>query len=67
MARAILMLCFLVSPLLLGGSAVAQVPPHYPGTICFTPQFWCWLQYAQHPGSTCFCMTQYGPIRGVAG
>lgn len=22
--------------------AVAQVPPHEPGTICFTKKFWCW-------------------------
>lgn len=45
----------------------AQVPPHYPGTICFTPQFWCWLPAPVYPGSRCFCQTPYGPIWGVAG
>ena len=26
-----------------------QVPPHVPGTICFTPSFWCWAQWPGPP------------------
>lgn len=28
-------------------ATLAQVPPHALGSICFTPQFWCW---ANPPG-----------------
>ena len=53
--------------LVLGSAApaMAQVPPHAPGTICSTPAFWCWAQPAGPPGATCFCPTPQGPVRGV--
>jgi hypothetical protein len=46
---------------------VAQVPPHYPGTICFTPTFWCWAPQAGPPGIACACPTPYGWIGGRLG
>ena len=61
------LLLFLLPTVLVGGSAAAQVPPHQPGTICFTPKFWCWMQRPMIKGQTCYCMTQSGPVRGVAG
>ena len=45
----------------------AQVPPHQPGTICFTPSFWCWMQFPGIPGQSCYCMTQWGPAGGIIG
>lgn len=45
------LLCIALSP----RSAVAQVPPHMPGTICFTPNFWCWAQFPGPPGTYCEC------------
>lgn len=42
----------------------AQVPQHYPGTICFTPQFWCYAQPPGPPGTACVCLTPYGPVGG---
>lgn len=65
--RTILVVAFCWLTILPLGPAVAQVPPHHPGTICFTPQFWCWMQYPLLPGQVCFCPTPYGPIRGTAG
>jgi hypothetical protein len=53
--------------LALCGSAAAQVPPHQPGTMCFTPQFWCWMQNVGVPGQICYCPTTYGPVQGVIG
>jgi hypothetical protein len=47
------------------GPAIAQVPPHTPGTICATPNFWCWAQPPGPPGATCFCPTPQGSVRGV--
>ena len=47
-------------------AAQAQVPPHQPGTICFTQNFWCWLAYPQYPGSPCACPSPYGRVPGVA-
>ncbi len=35
--------------------AAAQVPPHMPGTICLTPQFWCWAEKPGTPGTRCTC------------
>ncbi len=45
----------------------AQVPPHPPGTVCYTPQFWCWMQAPAYPGTVCFCPSPYGLVRGVVG
>ena len=47
--------------------AEAQVPPHYPGTICFTPQFWCWAQPPAPPGTQCACLGPYGFVAGIRG
>jgi len=45
--------------------AIAQVPPHQPGTICATPQFWCWAVYPGPPGTRCSCPTPSGWVPGV--
>ena len=46
--------------------AHAQVPPHVPGTICATPQFWCYAVYPGPPGTRCVCqLPQYGWVQGV--
>jgi hypothetical protein len=48
------------------GPAQAWVPPHLPGTVCYTPQFWCWT--GPHlVGQPCLCPTPAGPIAGFAG
>lgn len=47
--------------------AIAQVPSHPPGTICFTPNFWCWAQPPGPPGARCFCPSPYGFAQGVLG
>lgn len=46
------------------GAALAQVPPHTPGTICFTPDFWCWAPVPGIPGEPCECP---GGMPGVFG
>lgn len=47
--------------------AFAQVPPHRPGSICFTPQFWCWANPPGPPGAACTCRTPFGPVQGTLG
>lgn len=47
--------------------AFAQVPPHQPGTICFTRQFWCWANPPGEPGKGCACSSPYGWVPGVLG
>lgn len=47
--------------------ALAQVPPHAPGTICFTPSFWCWASTKGNPGEPCTCPSPYGPVAGRLG
>lgn len=42
----------------------AQVPSHPPGSICATPQFWCWAQIWGTVGSSCYCDTAGGPVAG---
>lgn len=59
-------------PALLAGTALlstasAQVPPHRPGDICFTPSTWCWANPRGQPGQPCVCQTQFGPVRGTLG
>jgi len=47
--------------------AWANVPPHPPGSICFTPYFWCWLPPPGiQPGFACYCYSPGGPVAGVA-
>jgi len=48
-------------------AAIAQVPPHRPGTICFTAYAWCWLDPAQQVGTPCTCRTSRGVVNGQAG
>ena len=48
-------------------AAFAQVPPHPPGTICFTPKFWCWAARRGTPGGACSCASPYGPVGGTLG
>ena len=45
----------------------AQVPPHAPGTICYTPQFWCWAKQPGPPGGVCYCPSAYGWVPGRLG
>lgn len=45
-------------------AADAQVPPHKPGDICFTPSFWCWANPKGQAGQPCYCQTQYGKVAG---
>ena len=47
--------------------AGAQAPAHRPGTICLTPQFWCWAQPPGRPGTPCFCQTPFSRVRGTLG
>lgn len=53
----------------LAGTVVvlAQVPAHQPGTICFTPNFWCWAQPPGVPEAPCSCPTTGGYVQGVLG
>ena len=48
-------------------TALAQVPPHAPGSICFTPQFWCWANPPGPPGGLCGCPSPYGFVQGRLG
>ncbi len=50
----------------LWASSSAQ-PVHEPGSICFTPEFWCWAEPPGPPGYGCFCQTVDGPVQGVLG
>ncbi len=60
-ARAVVVALLLLAPT----AALPQVPPHQPGTICYTPLVWCWMPRISQPGSTCFCPGPQGPILGV--
>jgi hypothetical protein len=46
---------------------MAEVPPHQPGTVCYTPQFWCWAQPPGPSGTPCVCPTPYGWVSGTRG
>ena len=48
--------------------ALAQAPPpHKPGEICFTPNFWCLASPPGPPGWACYCPTPQGLVRGTLG
>jgi hypothetical protein len=61
------MMALVLSPFVAIRQAAAQVPAHYPGTICFTPQFWCWVNPPGPPGGPCSCPSPYGWIAGRIG
>jgi hypothetical protein len=46
-------------------SALAQVPPHIPGTLCMTPIGWCMLPGQFPLNAQCWCGTMQGPVFGV--
>lgn len=58
---------FLLCAVFMNDQAAAQVPPHTPGTICFTPNFWCWAQPPGPPGRSCACRTSNGWVSGRLG
>lgn len=45
--------------------AASALPAHPPGTICLTPQFWCWAIYPGPVGNRCACPTNSGWYQGV--
>jgi hypothetical protein len=47
-----LLVVLLVAP---ASVSFAGVPAHPPGTVCATPQFWCWALYPGPPGTRCAC------------
>ena len=51
----------LVGALWMPAIAIADVPPHTPGTICATQQGWCRAIYPGPPGTRCTC----GSVPGV--
>jgi hypothetical protein len=61
-------LTLLLALALMPSLASPQVPPHRPGTICFTPYFWCWVPPpGGQPGAPCACFTPNGPVHGQLG
>jgi len=52
---------------LMASASLAGVPPHRPGTICYTPRFWCPARPIGPPRSPCICPTAAGPVAGVRG
>ena len=53
--------------ILVPGAALAQVPPHAPGTICFTQQFWCWANPPGQVRTQCYCASPFGWVPGLRG
>jgi len=56
-----------VAALVATGDVTAQAPPHTPGTVCYTPTFWCWAQPPGPPGRPCACRTAKGWVSGRLG
>jgi hypothetical protein len=56
-----------LAAMLAAGAVLAQAPPHTPGTVCYTPTFWCWAQPPGPPGRPCVCRTDRGPVAGRLG
>ncbi|QJR09550.1 hypothetical protein DSM104443_00599 [Usitatibacter rugosus] len=63
--RIVVFTVLLVGPVPAIQVAQAQVPAHTPGTICFTPRFWCWANPPGPPGRVCYCPSQYGWVQGT--
>ena len=62
-----LLFCLLVLLVFAFAPHVQAQPAHAPGTICYTPQFWCWAPQAGPPGAPCACPTPYGWVYGTLG
>jgi hypothetical protein len=57
-----------IAGLVAGADAAGPpAPPHPAGTICFTPQFWCFAQPPGPVGTRCACPTPYGLVAGFRG
>jgi hypothetical protein len=65
--RFILIALIALSPIIDMESALAQVPPHAPGAICFTARFWCWANPPGPAGASCTCPSPYGWVQGRLG
>lgn len=50
----------ILAALCLATAAAAQAPPHSPGTICQTQEYWCWAAEPGTPGAPCGCPTPWG-------
>ena len=66
-ARALLATAALALAALAASMGSAGVPTHPPGTVCYTPRFWCKAVPVGPPGSPCICRTAAGPVAGVRG
>ena len=69
--RALYVVTLMFVVCMLAGDAKGQIPPipppHPPGTICFTPRFWCWAQPPGPPNTSCGCPSPQGWVQGVRG
>jgi len=65
--QVICMISLLLSPIVNMRHAIAQVPSHPPGSICITPQFWCWVNPPGQAGNQCSCPSPYGRVAGRLG
>lgn len=64
--RSVGILLLAIAALVGPSMAVAQVPPHVPGEICFTPNYWCWSRPPGRPGDPCVCtLTDGSVVRGT--
>ena len=55
-------LCFMAATT---AEALAELPPHTPGSICATQSFWCWTQPYGIYGQPCACPTAGGNAPGT--
>lgn len=62
--RLVVAAILLASQLVPAPLALAQMPPHRPGSICVTPRFWCWASQPGKPGDVCYCRAPFGRVQG---
>jgi hypothetical protein len=60
---AALLLALTALPAALGQGV--PIPPHAPGSICYTPQGWCWAVYPGPSGARCACSANGMWYQGV--
>jgi hypothetical protein len=67
--RVVIAIAALVSAACLPTAGLADVPPHQPGTVCYTPAFWCWARPPGAAGEQCTCANPNGgpPVKGTLG